>query len=535
MQIFLLATGENEKLRPLTKTIPSPMLPIANRPVMVYMVEMLARQRVKNITVSLYHMSSNIEAYFGDGRRWGISIEYILQRDAWGTAGALKWAERTLTDTFMVLPADRLIDLDIESVLTQHRAKKSTATVVMHQNGSGDAFHLDGNGRLRLEKPLAAIQPLFSTGAAIFEPQILEMIPVRTPFDQQQQLLPLLVKAEQPIHGYQIDNYYNAITSFSDYQAAQHNSLSYTKSDGHLLDNTARSLKARQIGEGIWVGRNHVIHPSAGLAPPVYIGDNCQIGRNVEIGPNVTLGKNVVIDDEATVSQSVVLDYTYIGRLVNIDNRIVNKNLMIDVETGEHLEIVDTFLLGEAHPALIDNGLRRMWDTAVSLLLLILTSPITVPVGLISWLTTGRIINRQSYLGEQRVKIADGAKLNTFTIYHFNTHRTNGSFTRFGRWLKKTDIYRLPELWNVFKGDMSFVGVKPLPPAEADKIVDAWQQQRYEHPAGFTGLWYIQTKQTSELDEILMADAYYVATRTRSGDIKIFWQTPKSWFQRLRE
>ena len=66
----------------------------------------------------------------------------------------------------------------------------------------------------------------------------------------------------------------------------------------------ARSLEARQIAEGIWVGHNHVIHPSARLAPPVYIGDNCQIGRNVELGPNVALGKNVIIDDEATISKA---------------------------------------------------------------------------------------------------------------------------------------------------------------------------------------------------------------------------------------
>jgi len=209
--------------------------------------------------------------------------------------------------------------------------------------------------------------------------------------------------------------------------------------------------------------------------------------------------------------------------------------LVIDVETGEQLEIVDTFLLGEAHPTLINNGLRRIWDTAVSLLLLILTLPITVPIGLISWLTTGRIIDRQPYLGEQRGIIANTSELNTFTMHHLNIRRSNGKLTQFGRWLKKSELYRLPELWNVFKGDMSLIGVKPLRPVEAEQIVDAWQQQRYEHPAGFTGLWYIQTKQSSELDEILMADAYYVATRTRSGDVKLFWQTPKSWFQRLRE
>ncbi len=534
MQILLLATGESDKLRPLTDTLPAPMLPVANRPVMAYAIEMLARQGIKKITVSLYHMGNSIEAYFGDGRRWGIEIEYVLQRDAWGSAGTIKWAERALSETFMVLPADILIDLDIESVLAQHRAKGSAATVVLHKSGSGNASHLDGDGSLLLEEPSTAVQPLFPTGIAIFETHLLEMIPARTAFDQEE-LWSLLAQEEILVHGYQADSYYNPLASFLDYQTAQHDSLSYLDTDGHVLDSTTRTLEARQMAEGIWVGRNHVIHPSVGLAQPVYIGDNCQIGRNVELGPNVVLGTNVVIDDEATVSQSVVLDYTYIGKLVNIDNRVVNRNMMIDVGTGERLEIVDEFLLGEAHPTLIGSWLRRTWDTIVSLFLLILTLPITLPAALLSWLTTGRMIARHPYLGEQRGIVADDAELNTFIMYRLNTHNSDGELAGFGRWLEKTDLYRLPELWNVFKGDMSMVGVKPLQPDEAAKLVEAWQQQRYQHPAGFTGLWYIQTRQSSELDEILMADAYYVATRTRRGDIKLFWQTPSSWFRRLRE
>ena len=535
MQIILLATGETDKLRPLTQNAPAPMLPIANRPAMVYTIEMLARQGVKNIVVSLYHMGGSVEAYFGDGRRWGIEITYILQREAWGTAGALKWAEHSLTDTCLVLPADVIIDLDIKAVLAQHRARKSMATVVLHESGSGDPVYLDVNGRLLLEKPVENVPPLFFTDVFVIEPQALEMVPAREPFDLAQQLLPALLDANHPVYGYQADGYYNALTSFSAYQAAQQEALSYTENDGHVLDSMARTLESRQIADGIWVGRNHVIHPSVQLAPPVYIGDNCHIGREAEIGPDVVLGDNVVIDDGATVFQSVILDYTYVGKWVDVAKRIISKNLMIDVETGEIVEITDTFLLAEAHPALIDSWLRRTWDTAVSLLLLLLALPIILPIGLITWITTGHITNRQTYLGRQSNTTMNNSELNTFTMYRFNVHRSDGSLTGFGRWLKKADVYRLPELWNVLRGDMSLIGVKPLQPAETDKIVEAWQQQRYQHPAGFTGLWYIQTDPASELDEILIADAYYIATRTKRGDINILWKTPKSWVRRLRK
>ena len=84
------------------------------------------------------------------------------------------------------------------------------------------------------------------------------------------------------------------------------------------------------------------------------------------------------------------------------------------------------------------------------------------------------------------------------------------------------------------KGEISFVGVKPLLPAQADRIIEAWQLQRHQNQAGFTGLWYIQTDQKSELDEILITDTYYVATRTWREDMKILRQTPAAWAKRAQ-
>ncbi|MEJ2749346.1 MAG: sugar phosphate nucleotidyltransferase, partial [Anaerolineae bacterium] len=82
MQVILLATGETDRLRPLTETITAPMIPVANRPLMVYPIEMLARQGYKQMLASLYHLGGSIEAYFGSGQRWGVEIEYVLQKDA---------------------------------------------------------------------------------------------------------------------------------------------------------------------------------------------------------------------------------------------------------------------------------------------------------------------------------------------------------------------------------------------------------------------------------------------------------------------
>ena len=83
-------------------------------------------------------------------------------------------------------------------------------------------------------------------------------------------------------------------------------------------------------------------------------------------------------------------------------------------------------------------------------------------------------------------------------------------------------LQRLPELLNVLIGDLRLIGVKSLSPDEASKITEKWQQKRNEYDPGFTGLWYIQNHLNSALDEILIMDAYYVATRTWREDIRIF-------------
>jgi lipopolysaccharide/colanic/teichoic acid biosynthesis glycosyltransferase len=101
-----------------------------------------------------------------------------------------------------------------------------------------------------------------------------------------------------------------------------------------------------------------------------------------------------------------------------------------------------------------------------------------------------------------------------------------------GKWLEALELHRLPELFNVINGDMSIVGVKPLPVEAIDLIQEEWQQKRFECPSGITGMWYIHTDQNSTLDEILVADAYYAATRNWRQDAKLIWQTIPTWFKR---
>ena len=190
MQALLLATGETPKLKPLTDRIPSPMVPIVNRPVMVYNLELLGRMGFKRILISVHSLPDVIEQYFGDGQRWGVSLEYVLQRDALGSAGALRWAKLLLTDHFIVMPADQIADLDLSQAIDQHLTGRAIATAIV-QTGSRQAGLFSPIDDLDEPVPgRSSGQPASGvpTGIYIFHPLVLDSIPAHQPFEIRQHL-----------------------------------------------------------------------------------------------------------------------------------------------------------------------------------------------------------------------------------------------------------------------------------------------------------------------------------------------------------
>jgi NDP-sugar pyrophosphorylase family protein len=519
IQAILLAAGAvgaAPKLWPLTERLPAALLPLANRPVMLHAIELLARSGVKRILVSMQAQTGQVEAYFGAGQRWGVALEYVLQRDAYGAAGALKWAERLFTGTFIVMPADAWVHFDLAAAVAQHRACGSIVTVVQIQTTAE-----------------AAPQP---AGVYICEPQALAHIPARTPYDIAADLLPALWAAGLPVHTYSAPGVYSALATFAEYQAAQEAYLheAHARQEALALQEAhARqpiaplSVEGQEIAYGIWVGKNHLIHPTARLAPPVSIGANAHIGRDVELGPGVVLGDNVIVDDGASLAHSTVLDNSYVGRLVRIEQRIIHRQLMVNAATGVSTQVMDRFLLDGVEPVIFGRRLQRALHGGVALLLLILLLPLLLLLGTAVWLTTGRLWDRAPCASSGTAQPAP------FALLRFATQGKNGRGARLGAFLQRTAWQRLPELWNVVRGDLLLVGVKPLTPAEAQQMTEPWQKKCSEYPPGFTGLWFIRQPLHRTLDEALISDAYYVATRSWRSDLELLWQTPRAWWTHL--
>jgi lipopolysaccharide/colanic/teichoic acid biosynthesis glycosyltransferase len=122
----------------------------------------------------------------------------------------------------------------------------------------------------------------------------------------------------------------------------------------------------------------------------------------------------------------------------------------------------------------------------------------------------------------------------TIRIIRFRTRNPDSTFALFGRFLEASHIYRWPELINVIRGDLALVGVKPLNEERMPDLDEDWKKTRFTVPMGLTGLWYLRTNENSSLNEILISDAYYAATRNWKEDMTILLQTPLAWVKHFR-
>lgn len=540
MQAMLVATARIQSLPLLTQRTPAPLLPIVNRPVMAHAVEIVARAGIKQILVSLTQHGGQVASYFGNGRSWGVQFEYLMQQEARSVAEMLHGAAPRIHETLLVLPADAVLDLDIEAALASHQAQGSQATLVLHAQKSAGALtaRVNSFGRVQQIGDENSDAALYWTGACILEPSVFAQLD-RSAKTDDQAFMTALLAAELPVFGHVTEAYWNPLATLAHYHEAQHVFLhsAYVPADGQQSSAPRiryPSIEGQQIAPGIWVGRNHAIHPDARLAAPLCLGDGCLVGDDVELGPDTVIGPYSILDDGATVTCSTVAAHTYVGRLVNLVDRVVEQAMIIDPSTAQHVEIVDPFLLSAValeHPRRLQRGATVL----TAGLLLLCAVPLMLLIGLaVACTTGGRVFRYETRLGRRATATDATADATFMRIALFNTRHDDGSPTLLGPWLRRWSLDHLPSLWNVLKGDLNLVGVKPLTVEEATYMREIWHEKRNDAPAGLTGLWFVQTDRDSDADAVLVADAYYAATRTWRADARVLAQTPSAWLRRAR-
>jgi mannose-1-phosphate guanylyltransferase len=352
MKAMILAAGKGTRVRPITYTTPKPMIPILQKPVMEFLVELLRNHGCDQIMVNVSHLAEEIENYFRDGQRFGVEIAYSFEGriengqlvgDAIGSAGGMRRIQDFspfFDDTFVVLCGDALIDLDLTAALEWHRKKGAIATIVMKtvdpsEVSSYGVVVTDEEGRIKAfqEKPEVedALSNNINTGIYIFEPEVLNYIPSDCVYDIGGDLFPKLVEMGAPFYGIAMDFQWVDIGRVPDYWHAIRSVL--------LGEVKNVSIPGREVAPGIYTGLNVSVNwDKVDIQGPVYIGGMTRIEDGARIIGPAMIGPNCYICGGATVDNSVIFEYSRLGPNVRLVDKLVYGRYCVD-KTGAAIDV----------------------------------------------------------------------------------------------------------------------------------------------------------------------------------------------------
>lgn len=309
VKAVILVGGLGTRLRPLTCNTPKSLVPVLNIPFLEYVLLRLKEHGVSEIVLALSHLSQPIEQYFGDGARLGIKIHYVLEKEALGTAGAVKNAADIVSDSFFVLNGDIFSDLDFSAMLVFHHKNKARVTIALTPVEDPTHYGLietDADGRVTrfLEKPRPeeVTTNMINAGTYVLEPGVLDMIPKSKEYSFERQLFPSMLAEGDKVYAFPSSGYWIDIG----------NPQKYSQLNFDLLSGKGGQY-GFSCGDEIIIGRGSQIHPTARLKGPLLVGDNCIIGKEVIITGPAVIGQECRVEDAATVSASVIWQKVTIG------------------------------------------------------------------------------------------------------------------------------------------------------------------------------------------------------------------------------
>jgi mannose-1-phosphate guanylyltransferase / phosphomannomutase len=357
MKAVVMAGGEGTRLRPMTSSMPKPLLPVVNRPIMEHVLRLLRKHGLTETVVTVQFLASLVRNYFGDGEELGMSLYYANEDTPLGTAGSVKNAEAQLADdSFLVISGDALTDIDLSALIEYHREKKALVTVCLTRVPDPLEFGItitDEDGRVErfLEKPTwgQVFSDTVNTGIYVMEPEVLGYIEPGEQVDWSGDVFPKLLAEGKSVYGYVAEGYWEDVGTHESYLKAQADVLT---------GRVEADIDGFEAAPGVWIGEGAEIDPSAVLKGPCYIGDYSKVEAGAEIREHTVIGSNAVVKTGAFLHRAVIHGNVYIGPQANLRGCVIGKNT--DVMRASRVEegavVGDECLLEEE--SIIGSGVR---------------------------------------------------------------------------------------------------------------------------------------------------------------------------------
>jgi NDP-sugar pyrophosphorylase family protein len=321
MKALILAGGRGTRLRPLTVYTPKPVVPLVNRPFLLYQIEVLQKAEITDITLSVGYQPDKIEHILGNGSEYGVEIHYVTEPSPLGTAGAYKFAADPSSST-IVLNGDILTDVNISDVVAFHNKKKASATIVLARVDNPSAYGLvetaeDGKVLRFMEKPkpeecVAEKLNTINAGIYILEPDVLELIPTGENSSFEYNVFPALLEAKKPFYSYILEkNYWRDIGTTESYLEAH-------------LDFLGGKINGFDIGK---TGKSDIA-TAASVDKRSILGGECTVKPGARI-INSVIGAGVNIEEKAIVENSIIWPHTRIAAAAVLKNAVVGRGCYI--------------------------------------------------------------------------------------------------------------------------------------------------------------------------------------------------------------
>lgn len=327
MKAVILAGGKGTRLRPLTCTVPKPMVPLLDRPMMEYTLELLRRYGMEDIAVTVQYLPQVIRHYFGDGGEYGVNLSYFEENDPLGTAGSVKQAEAFLNETFVVMSGDAMTDFDIGEAIAYHKAKRALVTIVLTRVEAPLEYGVvmtkpDGQVSRFLEKPSwgEVFSDTVNTGIYIMEPEVLYYFDRGVEFDFSRDLFPLLLMLGKPLYGYVAAGYWSDIGTPRQYRQTQFDML-----DGKVK----AAIRGTEVLPRVWIGEHVKIRRNIELCAPAFIGSHCVLEDDAQIGAYTVVGEGCLIKRHACLSRSVLWKHALIEQHAEIKGAVLGRHAIV--------------------------------------------------------------------------------------------------------------------------------------------------------------------------------------------------------------
>jgi glucose-1-phosphate thymidylyltransferase len=332
LKAVILAAGEGMRCRPLTLTRSKVMLRIANKPMIEYVVQSLAESGIIDILMVVGYAKERIMNYFGNGKDFGVNIEYVEQKHQLGTAHAIKQAKDSVGDEFLVLNGDNLVSTDTIADITKRYTGGTSILTTSRMDTTGYALVIESDGVVReiVEGEILKNIHNINTGIYIFDQTIFDAIEETLQDDISgvsefgiTNSIQRMINAGYEVHAHRTDHTWTDVIHSWDLLGVNAMILEEVPDSVHGLADS-------KIDGRVVVGKDSTIGENSYVKGPVIIGRNCDIGPNVVIAPSTSIGDNVTIEPFTYIKNSVIFDDVHIGSHSTIKNTVIGENNVID-------------------------------------------------------------------------------------------------------------------------------------------------------------------------------------------------------------